>query len=411
MFWRAGTVPVVRSAGWGRAKGARMDWVNPPGGMMESSVGVGTATPMLVACEERSSGAVAMRPRRCGTIGSTGISVIIVNYCQWGNTQRLVRQLRDCAAWARGQVRVVVVDNGSGERRWIEADDGLKIRREHRNVGFAAGVNRGVAELQRWVWGIWRSGANAVSEWYLLLNPDVTVAAGFLDEVVRLAEETGREQPRAGVIGLRLCNRDGSLQGSCGHFPTLRSTLFGLLRPRAWRKCVALETNQRQQVDWVTGGCLLVRRDCYEELGGLDESFFLYYEDVDFCRRAKAAGWQVWYEPRVAVTHHWPLHARPVPAPLRLMTRHALLRYASKHWDRRSTWQLRWLMWWESWCREVWSRLRRERAAVDCYRQWRRLMRAMQAGQERQVRRRLMQVSRQLRVVSAAQDLQELAEG
>ena len=77
---------------------------------------------------------------------------------------------------------------------------------------------------------------------------------------------------------------------------------------------------------------MLVRRACWHELGGFDESFFLYYEDADFCRRAWDAGWSVWYEPALRITHFTPLHTRPVPPELRLMTRHALLTYAEKYW-------------------------------------------------------------------------------
>jgi hypothetical protein len=83
---------------------------------------------------------------------------------------------------------------------------------------------------------------------------------------------------------------------------------------------------------------LLVRRDCWDDLGGLDPDFFLYYEDVDLCRRAWQGGWSVWFDPSVRIVHHRPLHLRPVPAHLRLLTRHALLTYAHKHWSR---WQTR----------------------------------------------------------------------
>jgi GT2 family glycosyltransferase len=87
-------------------------------------------------------------------------------------------------------------------------------------------------------------------------------------------------------------------------------------------------------VPWVTGCCLLVRRECLEQLSGLDEDYFLYYEDVDLCRRAWAKGWTVWYEPALQVVHHQPLHGRPVPSALRVVTRHALMTYGSKHWPR-----------------------------------------------------------------------------
>jgi GT2 family glycosyltransferase len=86
-------------------------------------------------------------------------------------------------------------------------------------------------------------------------------------------------------------------------------------------------------VDWVTGCCLLARRDCWDDLHGLDPSFFLYYEDVDLCRRAHQRGWSVWHDPDASLIHHRPLHARAVPPHLRLVTRHALLTYATKHWS------------------------------------------------------------------------------
>jgi GT2 family glycosyltransferase len=91
-------------------------------------------------------------------------------------------------------------------------------------------------------------------------------------------------------------------------------------------------------VDWATGCCLLIRRDCWEQLGGLDPDYFLYYEDVDFCRRARERGWVVAYEPTPSAVHHHPLHGRSVPPHLRLVTRHALLTYGFKHWP---AWQAR----------------------------------------------------------------------
>ena len=84
----------------------------------------------------------------------------------------------------------------------------------------------------------------------------------------------------------------------------------------------------------VSDDVVVVASELARELGGFDEDFFLYYEDVDLCRRAHAAGWSVWYDPAVRVTHFLPLHTRSVPAPLRVMTRHALLTYAAKHWPR-----------------------------------------------------------------------------
>jgi GT2 family glycosyltransferase len=128
-----------------------------------------------------------------------------------------------------------------------------------------------------------------------------------------------------------------------------------LLRPRSRRKYVLPRLDQPTRVAWATGCCLLVRRDCLEQLGGFDEEFFLYYEDVDLCRRAQRQGWSVRFEPGMRVVHHRPLHSRKVPAPLRVFTRHALLRYGAKHWP---WWQFRLLAWivvGEAWCQRCWA--------------------------------------------------------
>ena len=266
----------------------------------------------------------------------SALSVVVVNFCQWRNTARLIGQLRRSVAMRTDAANVVVVDNHSPFHpilRKLEKLRGVTVRRFSRNLGFARGVNRGVLAPVRWKGMRPGSSAASASDWVLLLNPDVTVEDGFLDDVVAFVEKLAVADPAAGVVGFRLRNRDGSAQASSGPFPTLARTLAGLFRPRSRRKCTHRPESTRQPVDWVTGGCLLVRRDCFRQLGGLDESFFLYYEDVDFCRRAAAAGWGVWFDPSLEVTHHWPLHLRRVPAPLRLMTRHALLTYAKKHWS------------------------------------------------------------------------------
>ena len=90
----------------------------------------------------------------------------------------------------------------------------------------------------------------------------------------------------------------------------------------------------------MTGCCVLIRRECLDDLGGLDEQFFLYYEDVDLCVRARARGWTTWYDPTLGAVHHHPLHSRSRPAALRLVTRHSLLTFARKYWP---AWQARML--------------------------------------------------------------------
>jgi len=270
--------------------------------------------------------------------GRPRLSIVIVNYRQWPQTLRLLQQLRSSQAMASGSAEVLIVDNHSPWDRRINRVRrlrGVSLRRWRHNRGYARAVNEG-CRLSR-------------GDWFLLLNPDMSVPPGFLDRVTELTPRLLAERPEAGVVGFRLRHDDGSPQLSGGSFPTLGATLAGLVWPRARRKYRSLPANRPAQADWLTGCCLLIRRDCFTQLGGFDPDFFLYYEDVDFCRRARDHGWSVWHEPSLEVVHHRPLHRRQVPAHIRLFVRHALLTYASRHWP---VWQARLLarlVWVEAW--------------------------------------------------------------
>jgi GT2 family glycosyltransferase len=297
--------------------------------------------------------ALPLVPVSAPAVASPCLSVVIVNYHQWHNTRDLVKKLRASPRFDE-TVEIVIVDNHSPPHPILPALrrlTGVSLQRWRRNRGFARAVNEGVRLSQ--------------GEWVLLLNPDVTVTNEFLDRVVALTQRLAAEEPTAGVVGFRLCNPDGSRQLSAGWFPTLAGTLARVALPRSRRKYTAPPLDGRSRVDWVTGCCLLARRACWEQMGGLDGNFFLYYEDVDFCRRARAAGWSVWYEPSLSVVHHHPLHGRSVPAHLRLVTRHALLTYARKHWP---GWQTRVLA--GVVCAEGWLRRLRARWAGDGHSAW-----------------------------------------
>jgi N-acetylglucosaminyl-diphospho-decaprenol L-rhamnosyltransferase len=359
--------------------------------------------PLHVACSPTPS-----QPRRRFAPAAPVVSIVIVNFCQWRNTARLVGQLRHSIAVRTGAAEIVIVDNHSPFHpvmRKLEKMHGVTIRRYSRNLGFARAVNRGATEPNRAKECRRKPPRHPESsDWILLLNPDVTVEDGFLDDVVTSIEKLGAAEPMAAVVGFQMRNCDGSSQASSGPFPTLLRTVAGLFLPRSRRKCVHRPETLRQRVDWVTGGCLLVRRDCFRQLGGLDESFFLYYEDVDFCRRATAAGWSVWYDPSLEVTHHWPLHARRVPAPLRLMTRHALLTYAKKHWAGWRTRMMNAVVWSEAALRQAWAGIRGDWDASRCYGQLRRLVGDVASGREKDGRRRIRYAAAFLDPIAAEQD-------
>jgi len=313
------------------------------------------------------------------------LSVIIVNYHDWDETACLVRQLRASAALSRGDAEVIVVDNnsprparGSIALGSLRRHPGMTLRRWRRNRGFARAVNEG-CRLAR-------------GDWVLLLNPDVTLAPGFLTQALRTAERRLGEDSALGVVGFRLLNPDGTRQPSTGPFPTLAGSMARLLLPRWLRKYNLLSPEEAGPVDWATGCCLLVRRACWERLGGFDRDFFLYYEDVDFCRRAGAAGWTVAFEPSVSVVHHHPLHARAVPPYLRLVTRHALLTYAGKHWPR---WQVRVLaslIGAEARVRAFAARRQGDRGAARVFTQLGRLATDLVRGDKAAAQRRLLRV-------------------
>jgi N-acetylglucosaminyl-diphospho-decaprenol L-rhamnosyltransferase len=334
---------------------------------------------LLVQPETPPLQTVGQRPKSSPRkVGLPRLSVVIVNYRQWEQTAELVRQLLSSACIRRGEAEIIIVDNHSPKHplaRKLRRLPHVSLRRWGRNHGFAKAVNEGCRLSQ--------------GDWFLLLNPDTTLSEGFLDGVFALTDSLGTAETRAGIVGFHLRDSDGAQQLSSGLFPTLLSSLARLALPRRRRKYKAVRGSQRQQVQWVTGCCVLLRRTCLQDLCGLDEEFFLYYEDVDLCRRARALGWSVWYEPNLTLVHHQPLHSRRVPAALRLVTRHSLLTYAAKHWP---AWQFRLLariIRAEGWLRRAGAWWRGDNRQASCFRELSGLTDALLAGDEAGARRRL----------------------
>jgi N-acetylglucosaminyl-diphospho-decaprenol L-rhamnosyltransferase len=186
------------------------------------------------------------------------------------------------------------------------------------NAGFAAGNNRGVEAGD--------------APFVLLLNPDAALLPGALDALLA----TAQAHPRAGIVGALVLNADGTVQASSyGRFPTLLSTL-GL---HLWRIAQRLRGNAKLSpkrpasatpVDWVTGAAMMVRRKAIAQVGALDEGFFLYYEDIDWCRRMHAGGWNVLLEPCAMVVHHLGCSAAP-PARIAQAYRESFFHYCDKY--------------------------------------------------------------------------------
>jgi GT2 family glycosyltransferase len=139
----------------------------------------------------------------------------------------------------------------------------------------------------------------------LLLNPDTIVRPGALRELFAFMED----RPDVGIAGSRLEGPDGTPQRSAFRFPSILGELeggvrLGLLSRLLSRWVVAPEVPEVPgATDWVSGACMIVRGAVFEEIGLMDEGYFMYYEEVDFCRRARRASWPCWYVPMARVVH------------------------------------------------------------------------------------------------------------
>jgi len=282
------------------------------------------------------------------TTESPRLTVIIVNYESWPDTLRLTASMAAEPEFGQGQAQVVVVDNASRgpvPEALLVPTAGLRLVARRHNLGFAAGVNAG-----------WRL---ARSPWLLVLNPDVEVARGFLGQVLaRLDHYDADADGPPGIVGFGLTNPDGSPQGSVGVFPTLARTIREQFIPRSRRKYQAVWRVRSGQVDWVTGACMLVNKSLMAQLDGMDEDFFLYYEEVAFSRAARRLGWPVKYDASVAVVHRHPLQNRAISPKMRVITRHSKLLYFLKHLPRWQFLSLAALVSLEAAIQRLWASLR-----------------------------------------------------
>ncbi len=228
------------------------------------------------------------------------VSIVVLNY----NTRE---HLRTCLETLRGavpasperlQVEVFVVDNASsdGSADMVAAEFAwVRLIRSPRNGGFAFGNNQALRCAQ----------GDAV----LILNPDTLMPPGGLAALVHKL----REHPEAGIIGPKLVRPDGSMHLACRRsFPTPPVSFYrfsGLSRllPGSARfgryNLTYVDPELAIEVDSVCGACMLVHREVIERVGMLDERFFMYGEDLDWCLRARQAGWTVRYEPSIVVEH------------------------------------------------------------------------------------------------------------
>jgi GT2 family glycosyltransferase len=232
-------------------------------------------------------------------VSEIDVVVAIVSYKSAGLTVDCLRSVEAERASPGLRVRAVVVDNASGDGPAIAeaiAANGWSpwatLVVSERNGGFAYGNN---VALQR-------AFAEGMPDYVHLVNPDTLLRKGAIEALVRFLES----HPEAGIAGSSFENADGSVWPIAFRFPSMATEFASGLQwgPFSRNRIVAKQmTPVQQPIDWVAGASMMLRRKLLETIGGLDENYFLYYEETDLCFRAKAAGFTTWYVPESRVMH------------------------------------------------------------------------------------------------------------
>jgi GT2 family glycosyltransferase len=255
------------------------------------------------------------------------VSVIIAS---WNTRDLLAACLESLRSpLSAGLAEVIVVDNGSedGSPAMVrERFPSAMLICPGRNLGFGGANNLGLRAAR--------------GRYIVLLNSDTEVPDGALESMCDFMDA----HPRVGILGPKLLNPDGSVQLSCRRFPSYRTALFDRyslltrLFPRNpySREYLMTDTghSDTREVDWVSGACLMARREAIEEVGPLDEAFFMYAEDVDWCYRMHQKGWKVVYYPEARVLHHVGRSTRSAPFRMTVERHRSMWVFYKKHYSR-----------------------------------------------------------------------------
>ncbi len=257
-------------------------------------------------------------------MASPDLSICIVN---WNTRDDLEQALSSVLLASLGLAReVVVVDNASRDqsaemvaRRFPQ----VQLVRSEVNLGFARGYNLAVSRTS--------------GRYLLILNPDTITRPGAPEALVRFLDT----HPRVGAVGPRLLNRDGSLQFSCRRFPRPLAALFRntplgkwFPRNRYTREYLMTDCDHATEccVDWISGAAMGIRRETWEQVGGFDEGFFMYAEDMDWCWRARRAEWDISYLPTAEVMHCIGRSSDQVPVRMVWQFHRSMARFYRKHY-------------------------------------------------------------------------------
>ena len=250
------------------------------------------------------------------------LSIIIVSW----NTRDLLAQclesaLNDIRASSHLNIETLVIDNASGDdsvHMVQERFPWVRLIPNRENIGFAAANNQAIRQSH--------------GRYVLLLNPDTEVKPGALAGLVDFMEA----HPEAGAVGARTLNPDGTLQTSCYPAPTLSRELWRLLHldmlwPYGTYRMAAWDINKPREVDSLLGACLLLRAAALDQIGVLDEDYFIYSEEVDLCYRLQKANWRLYWAPQAQIIHYGGQSTQQAAAEMFLQLYRGKLLYFYKH--------------------------------------------------------------------------------
>ena len=257
------------------------------------------------------------------------ISIVIVNW----NVKNLLHNCLQSvfAGDIDSPPEVIVVDNAStdGSAEMVRAEfPQVQLIASPENLGFSGGNNLGVS--------------HATGDFIFLLNPDTTLA----NDTLRLLRDYLHQNPQVGVVAPQLLWPDGSVQSSRRRFPTPASMVWESTLLEQWfpRNRIArhyrfdeIPPTQIVSVDWAVGAALFFRREIWTQVGGLDETFFMYFEETDWCYRVANAGWQIHYLPAAKVVHYEGQSSGQVVSARAIRFNRSKIRYAEKHFGAKKT--------------------------------------------------------------------------